>query len=435
MQAYELSATEASKQIASKTLSCEELARSTLAHIESREPQVKAWSYVDRDLVIRNARELDKTTPKGPLHGLTLGVKDIIDTKNMPTRYNSPLYENHRPAIDAACVAIMRNSGALVVGKTDTVEFAAGGRNAATRNPHNLRHTPGGSSSGSAAAVADRQVQLAFGTQTRGSLIRPAAFNGVYAIKPTHGVISNRGVRAYAPSLDTIGWYGRSVQDLLLVAHAFQLPGFDHAAAATLKGLKIGLCRSPAWDKADIHARAALMRAASRLEAAGATIIELALPESFSLLDEAEQLITRSEGRATFLEEYIRFPNLLHEAFIALVENSTRITPTQLVDAYDLAAKSRHIFDKLFGKALDVILTPSSTGEAPEGLQFTGDPAFNAIWSLLHVPCVCVPAGKSPNLLPLGVQLIGPRFSDSLLLSIANACAPIIDSNEILPLD
>jgi Asp-tRNA(Asn)/Glu-tRNA(Gln) amidotransferase A subunit family amidase len=434
MQAYELNASEASEHIATKALSCEELARSTLDHIESREPNVKAWSFVDRDLVIRGARELDKVPPRGPLHGLTLGVKDIIDTKDMPTQYNSPLYANHHPTSDAACVAIMRSMGSLVLGKTDTVEFAAGGRNAATRNPHNLKHSPGGSSSGSAAAVADQQVQLAFGTQTRGSHIRPAAFNGVYAIKPTYGIISSRGVRPYAPSFDTVGWYGRSVQDLRLVARAFQLHGLDQLKPVAIKGLKVGLCRSPAWNKADLYARAALMQAAHSLEAEGATIIELALPESFSRLDEIQQLICCSEGRATFLEEYIRCPGLLHENLIALIDSSQQITTTQLVEAYDLSAQSRWIFDNLFGEYLDVILTPASTGEAPEGVQFTGDPAFNTIWTLLHAPCVCIPVGKSPNNLPLAVQLVGPRFYDGPLLSIADTCAPAIHSNVELAL-
>jgi Asp-tRNA(Asn)/Glu-tRNA(Gln) amidotransferase A subunit family amidase len=182
MQPYELTATEASALIAAKKLSCEELARSTLDYIALRDPIVRAWIYIDPDQVVRNARELDKTAPTSPLHGLTFGVKDVIDTVDMPTMQNSPLYYDHQSSKDAACVAVVRHSGALIVGKTDTLEFASGGRRAATRNPHNLAHTPGGSSSGSGAAVGDKMVQIAFGTQTGGSHIRPAAFNGIYGI-------------------------------------------------------------------------------------------------------------------------------------------------------------------------------------------------------------------------------------------------------------
>jgi Asp-tRNA(Asn)/Glu-tRNA(Gln) amidotransferase A subunit family amidase len=275
MQPYELTAAEASALIAAKKLSCEELARSTLDYIALRDPIVRAWLYVDPDQVVRNARELDKTAPTSPLHGLTFGVKDVIDTFDMPTTQNSPIYAHHRPAKDAACVAVMRHSGALIVGKTDTVEFAGGGRRAASRNSYNLAHTPGGSSSGSGAAVGDRMVQLAFGTQTGGSHIRPAAFNGIYGIKPTHGIVSREGAKMYSHTLDTIGWYGRSAADLQLVGGAFRIPGMDSTQPVELKGLKVGLCRTHNWKFADPSARAAFFEAARRLEAAGAIVTEL----------------------------------------------------------------------------------------------------------------------------------------------------------------
>ncbi|MVW70374.1 amidase [Bordetella sp. 15P40C-2] len=433
MQPYELTATEASALIAAKELSCEELARSTLARIAERDPIVKAWSYVDEDRVIRRARELDKTPPLSPLHGLTFGVKDVIETYDMPTQQNSALYEGHQSGQDAACVAVVRHSGALVVGKTDTVEFASGGRMAATRNPHNLAHTPGGSSSGSGAAVGDKQVQLAFGTQTGGSHIRPAAYNGIYGIKPTHGAVSREGAKLYSATLDTIGWYGRCVEDLQLVADAFQLLGRDLAQPVALKGLKVGLCRAPAWDQADGYARAALMTAARRLEAAGAIVTELVLPEPFNGLDDAQHSVMFGEGRAAFLPELLGPKRgLLHKHFLDIVNNAREITPQKLVAAYDLAAECRRAFDGLFGADLDVVLTPSCTGEPPEGYTSSGNPVFNAMWTLLHVPCVGIPVGKSPKNLPLGVQLIGPRFSDLQLLQIAHACAPAIHENNTL---
>jgi Asp-tRNA(Asn)/Glu-tRNA(Gln) amidotransferase A subunit family amidase len=436
MQPYELTAFDASELIAAKKLSCEELARSTLDYIEQRDPIVRAWLYVDPQQVIRNARELDKTPPTSPLHGLTFGVKDIIDTADMPTTQNSPIYTHHRPAKDAACVAVVRASGSLIVGKTDTVEFASGGRRAATRNPHNLAHTPGGSSSGSGAAVGDGQVQLAFGTQTGGSHIRPAAYNGIYGIKPTHGVVSREGVKLASHTLDTVGWYGRSVADLQLVGGAFRLPGIDSTKAVELKGLKVGLCRTFNWKHADANARAALFEAGRRLEAAGAIVTELTLPSTFDRLSEAQAIVARSEGRNSFLPEYLIYPHILHKSFHDVVENALQLTPEQLVWAYDLAGACRREFDALFGKDLDIILTPSSTGEPPVGREDTGSAIFNGLWTLLGVPCVAIPVGLSARNLPLGIQLVGPRFSDARAMAIAYACAPAIHAgNTLSPID
>lgn len=429
MQPYELSASEASRLIAARELSCEELARSTLAHVAARDPIVKAWAFVDEDRVIRRARELDKTTPTSPLHGLTFGIKDVIQTADMPTQQNSPLYSGHQSGQDAACVAVVRHCGSQLIGKTETVEFAAGARMPATRNPNNLAHTPGGTSSGSAAAVADRQVQLAFGTQTAGSHIRPAAFNGIYGIKPTYGVVSREGAKLYAHSLDTIGWYGRSVDDLSLVAHAFELPRMNNQAPVSLKGLKVGLCPTAAWSLADPLGQAALTEAAQRLERQGAIVTELSLPETFADLPAAHETVMFGEGRAAFLPETLGARRaLLADHFHDIATNARGITPQQLARAYDLASASRRQFDQLFGDQLDVVLTLASTGEAPEGFASTGHYAFNVMWTLLHVPCVAIPAGRSPRNLPLGIQLVGPRFRDARLLAISRACAAAIDT-------
>ena len=197
--------------------------RSCLARIAARDADVKAWLWLEPDHAIRRARELDKLPAKGPLHGLPFGVKDIIDTADYPTTQNSPIYDGMRVGRDAACVAMVRGAGALILGKTDTVEFASGGRKALTRNPYNFAHTPGGSSSGSGAAVGDFQVPLAFGTQTGGSHIRPASFNGIYGMKPTWNLLSREGVRMSSITLDTVGWYGASVDDLILVGTAYRL--------------------------------------------------------------------------------------------------------------------------------------------------------------------------------------------------------------------
>ena len=424
----QLTASAAARLIASKQLSCEELARSCLARIQRRDPAVRAWLWLDPDHVIRRARELDKlTAPKGVLHGLPWGVKDIIDTADYPTTQNSPIYDGLKVGRDAAPVAVVRGSGSLIMGKTDTVEFASSGRKALTRNPYNPAHTPGGSSSGSGAAVGDFQVPLAFGTQTGGSHIRPASFNGIYGFKPTWNMVSREGVRMSSITLDTIGWYGRCVDDLILVAGAFRIAKDD--VPVTVRGLRVGLCRSPVWDQAEAGTVTAMQTAAERLMDAGCIVEELVLPEPFARLFDAHTAIGAFEGGASFLPEYINANALLAPDLKAKVENTLQLTPQRLLDSYTVADACRPVLDGMFGPQLDVILAPSAQGEAPEGLHTTGDAVFNRMWTLLHGPNVGIPCCRGPKNLPVGVTLIGKRWSDSRLLSIAQALAPIIDAD------
>lgn len=421
----------AARAIKDGKITAEALARACLDRIEARDGAVKAWAHVNPDAVLRVARDRDRSLAAGqylgPLHGVPLGVKDVIDTCDMPTASNSPIYAGYQPSIDAECVRVVRGQGAIILGKTDTVEFAAGGRRAATRNPHNLAHTPGGSSSGSGAAVADGQVPLAFGTQTAGSLIRPASYNGIYALKPTHGAVAWPGARQYAPSLDTIGWYGRSVADLALVAQAFRLRGLSAAPSATLSGLKVGLCRSPTWHLTQAASRAAFELAGERLAAAGAHVATLELPALFDSLPVAQETIMHAEGMPHFLAEVIENGHRLHKDFKDRVENAKGIDADALVAAYDAAAEGRRMFDGLFGAGLDVVLTPSALGEAPLGVDLAGAWAMNVMWTLLHVPCVAIPVTTGPAGLPVGIQLVGPRFSEPRLLAIAGQVAPAID--------
>jgi Asp-tRNA(Asn)/Glu-tRNA(Gln) amidotransferase A subunit family amidase len=439
MQACQLTATEAASLIRQRKLSCEELVRACLARIAARDPIVRAWLYLDPDMAVRNARECDKRAaagdgPKTPLHGLPWGVKDIIDTLDQPTTHNSPIYPAVRTNRDAACVGIVRSSGGLILGKTDTVEFAYIGRKALSRNPYNLAHTPGGSSSGSGAAVGDFHVPLAFGTQTGGSHIRPAAFNGIYGIKPTWGLLSREGVRMLSMTLDTVGWYGRCVDDLIMVAEAFRLPKPTEAFGKGPGGLRVGLCRSPVWSSIEPAGDEALMLAAKRLQDAGAIVEDYELPEAFSRLHEAHADILEAEGGVSLLPEYLSSYALLAPSLRDTVENARGVTPEKLVASYALADSCRPAFDRLFGRGLDVILTPSTPGEAPEGLHTTGSPVFNSMWTLLHVPCVAIPVGRGPRGLPVGVQIVGPRMADMRLLEIARAVAPAIDTDPKAPL-
>src|SRR4051794_5921366 len=269
IEPWQLTATEARAKLQEGRLTAEALVRSCLERIAAREPVVKAWNFLDPALVIADAREADKAYVRGVLHGLPIGVKDMIDTADMPTTHNSPIYQGLRQGRDAACVAVARGEGAVILGKTDTVEFAAGGRRALTRNPHDPTRTPGGSSSGSGAAVADGMLPLAFGTQTGGSLIRPASFNGVYGMKPTHGVVNSEGAKRYSHTLDTIGWYGRAPGDLRLVAEAFRLFGLDVPLGKPLRQLRVALCRGPNWHLAAPESQEAVLLAGKRLADAG----------------------------------------------------------------------------------------------------------------------------------------------------------------------
>lgn len=421
-----MTAAEASSAIQARKMSCEELIRSCLARIASRDSVVKAWLRMDPDHVVRRARELDKTPWKGPLHGLPWGVKDVIDTVDYPTTQNSPIYDECRVGRDAAAVAVVRGSGALILGKTDTVEFASFGRKAVSTNPYNPAHTPGGSSSGSGAAVGDFQVPLAFGTQTGGSHIRPASFNGIYGLKPTWNRVSREGARMSSMTLDTVGWYGRSVEDLILVAEAFRI--HRDPTPVAVKGLRVGVCRSPVWREIEPAGELALNTASKRLADAGAIVEDLELPEPFGRLHAAHTAIASSEGGASFLPEYVNANALLAQGLKDKVENVLQITNRQLLEAYALADSCRPVLDAMFGPALDVILTPSSKGEAPVGLHTTGDAVFNKMWTLMHGPNVGIPVCFGPTGLPVGVTLVGPRMSESRLLVIAAACAPVIDA-------
>jgi Asp-tRNA(Asn)/Glu-tRNA(Gln) amidotransferase A subunit family amidase len=425
MEPFELTAAAAAAKLQDGSLTAEALTRSCLERIAERDAVVKAFTYLDPVLALTSAREVDKRYAKGVLHGLPLGVKDMIDTADMPTTHNSPIYQGLRQGRDAACVAVARGEGSVILGKTDTVEFAAGGRRALTRNPHDPTRTPGGSSSGSAAAVAAGMVPLAFGTQTGGSLVRPASFCGVFGMKPTHGVVNSEGAKRYSHTLDTIGWYGRSAADLRLVAQAFRLFGLEVPLGKTPQQLKIALCRGPNWDKAAPEAQAALLLAAKRLEAAGVAVEELELPAPFSDITEAQRVVLMGEGRGAFLPEYLAAHPLLHEDFKLRVENFSGITPQQMAWAYDLAGDCRKLWDALFPR-FDAVLAVAAPGEAPVGRQDTGNPVFNSMWTLLHVPCIGMPCAKGPNGMPVGVQIIGPRFGDAALLDVAEIVAPIV---------
>ncbi len=417
-----LTATEAAKRLRLGQCSVEELADDCLAQISLREPDIHAWSYLDPDFVRAQARELDregKTGVKGLLHGIPIGVKDVILTHDMPTQYNSLIYQGFHPHIDAACIALLRNAGALIFGKTHAVEFASTGRKPPTCNPRDVNRTPGGSSSGSAASVADFHVPIALGTQTGGSMIRPASYCGVYAIKPTWNLVNRDGIKVYSATLDTLGWYGRCAEDLALLYDVFDA---EKSPSTDLQlGLsRVAVCRSPYWKLADECSRNALTIVAEKLRSAGASVLELTLPSDFDDLLQQQSIIMHMEGQSAFLAEYQVNRELIHPSIRAQVENTAGHTRSQLCAAYDNAARCRHSFDDL-ANPFDAVLTLSAVGEAPIGLASTGDMTFNAMWTLLHAPCINIPCCVGPNGMPIGITLTGPRFGDRRLLAAAIA--------------
>ena len=414
-QLNELSASAAARRLAAREITAEQMARACLARIEEREAAVGAWIYVDPDAVLAQARQLDAGPVRGPLHGLPVGVKDLIDTADMPTGYGSPIYAGHRPRSDAACVALARAAGALVLGKTVTTEFAwfHPGK---TANPRNLSHTPGGSSSGSAAAVADCMVPLAFGTQTAGSVIRPASYCGIVGYKPTHGTLPRAGIKPLSDSLDTLGTLTRTVADAALLVAA--LSGRDLAPRPLAQPPRIGLCRTPEWNAAQPETVTAMESSAAALERAGATLGEIILPQDYAGITQAQIDIMNYEICAALACERLQHHEALSDKLKQLLENAQRCDAARYDAAQALVASCRGRMEDVFAD-LDVLLAPSAPGEAPAGLAATGDPIFCRMWTVLQVPAINLPCAVGPHGLPVGVQVIGRRGDDARTLAVA----------------
>jgi amidase len=413
----ELTATEIVSAVAAGTATCEAVARACLDRIAAREPQVRAWQYLDPDQVIAQARSLDRNGRRGPLHGVPFGVKDIIDTCDMPTEYGTPIHRGHRPGRDAACVALSRKAGALLLGKTVTTEFAnvTPGK---TRNPLDLTRTPGGSSSGSGAAVADCHVPLAIGTQTTGSTTRPASFCGVFGYRPTWGDLRMTGVMEASGSLDTLGILARSIEDValyrdvLLGVDTMPLPGDVPAP-------RIGFCRPYFWDRLEPATQKLLEDAAGRLARAGARLEEMTLPEGFEELEAAHRWISGFEMAR----------NLTWELENHAGQISEKLREGRLKDGlactYDRYCEMRALVVRC-GERLapvmdpyDVLLAPAAPGEAPAGWEPVPHPWVYMVWTAMHVPSVTLPVFTGPNGLPIGAQFIGKRCEDRGMLAAA----------------
>ena len=403
-----LSATEAVAAIEAGTLTSEKLVRDCLDRIAERDPVVKAWVHLNPDLALAQAKAAD-AAKGGLLRGIPIGVKDIIDTHDMPTGHNSPIFEGTQPFGDAACVALCRTAHAVILGKTVTTEFA-NRHPGPTTNPHNPAHTPGGSSSGSAAAVADGHVPLAFGTQTGGSVIRPAAYCGVIGYKPTFGDFSRVGIKMQCHSVDTLGLMARSLDDIALFRAAMlKLPpvAIDRGVSAP----RVGFLRTPIWDEAEPDTKALLEATAKKLGARDVSFT----PAFKDILDD-HAAITGWESLRNYADERLRNPGKVSAELTAGMKRSEGITLDRYVAAQRKTVAFKAFIDGLFD-SVDVLLCPSAPGEAPKGVEYTGDPRFNSIWTLAGTPSVTLPVGTGDLGLPLGIQLVGLRHADDRLLS------------------
>jgi amidase len=411
-----LCCTDIAQGIAAGKFTAEVVVRDCLDRIAAREPTVQAWATIDKEYALRQARELDRGPRQGALHGVPIGVKDIIDTADLPTEMGSEIYKGHRSAGDAACVAVVRAAGAVILGKTVTAEFA-GMFPGPTTNPHNPAHTPGGSSSGSAAAVADHMVPAAFGTQTGGSVLRPAAYCGVVGYKPTFNLINRAGIKFAAETLDTIGLITRTVDDAELVTAV--VIGKEPARRTMDSPPRLGLCRTPLWDTAQPETKQAVEDAASRLSAAGASVREVALPEEFSRLFHASrETINNYERSKSMAADWANHGERISKVLGDRIKLGMATHHADYIAALRLAedcrAKIEHAFD-----GLDAMISPCVKGEAPKGLNPTGDPAFQQFWTVLYGPSMSLPTHRGPNGLPVGLQVVARRYDDDRLFACA----------------
>ncbi|WP_162826915.1 amidase [Pseudolabrys taiwanensis] len=426
-----LPATELAAQATAGAITCEQVVRECLDRVAAREPVIKAWAYIDPDLVLRQAKAIDARANRGPLHGVPIGIKDVIETADMPTQMGSSIYRGYQTLSDASCVAVLRAAGALIFGKTVTCEFAGPAANVTT-NPHDPTRTPGGSSSGSGAAVADYMVPFGFGTQTGGSVQRPSSYCGIVGFKPSFGLINPQGVKPAAESLDTVGLMVRTVEDAELFMRV--LTGSE--PVRWLSGdtrIRVGLCRTYAWDGAEEATRQAVEDAARRLEKAGFTVRDVELPSPCETLPTTREIINDFERARGMAWEWNTHRDQISAALAKAIRNGLTIPRAQYIEALETVERCRQRTAQLFND-VDVLLTPTVNGEAPVGLANTGDHRFQSIWTQLRTPAVTLPTHAGPNGMPVGIQLIGPRYGDDRLLAIAQRVFALLGRGPMIKL-
>jgi Asp-tRNA(Asn)/Glu-tRNA(Gln) amidotransferase A subunit family amidase len=428
-----LGAAEAARRIREGLLTSQELVEACLERIAQLEEKVQAWTFLDEKHALAQARAADELKASGaaigPLHGVPVGLKDIIDTADMPTENGTPLHKGRTPRKDAAVVTALRAAGAVMLGKTVTTECAYF-HPGKTRNPHNPEHTPGGSSSGSAAAVAASMVPLALGSQTNGSVIRPAAFCGVYGFKPTHGLVPRTGILALSRTLDHVGFFARTIDDLALLAET--LAGYDEGDPDTQPRARVpfqtivgeeppaepmlALIKTPHWERADADMKKAFAELQATL---GSRVEEVELFPSAASAWDRHKTIMETEMAASFEREYETGRKKLSEKLRSLIERGREVRAVDYLRAVRTIAPLNAAFEDLFMQRYDAILTPAAPGTAPKGLKSTGDPSFCSLWTLLGLPAITLPLMEGKNGLPIGVQLVGRKGFDARLMRTA----------------
>lgn len=404
-----------------------EIVGACLSRMNDREGDVRAWAYVNQPLAMHQARLSDESSADLPLKGIPVAIKDVYDTFDLPTQMGSPIYADYQPVSDAAVVSLLRQAGAIILGKTVTAEFA-GMAATETRNPLSLTHTPGGSSSGSAAAVADNMTPLAIGTQTGGSVLRPASFCGIFGFKPTYGRINRAGMKFAAESLDTVGWMSRSIQDLSLLDGVLSASSVQEVRP--VMPLRIGICLTHLWQYAERETRTALEEVTVSLKMAGVEVLPFDWPDGFAQLSAAREIINDYERAQALAHEWSQYRDSISTPLARSIKRGLQISHDSYVNICREAAVMRGDFERRM-QGFDALITPCVNGEAPLGLDYAGDPRFQSIWTLLHVPALGLPTHKGPTALPVSVQLIGVRYSDAHLLRMGQWIYSLVRSTQV----
>ena len=430
--AYRLTALEAAAAIGGGHLDPVDLVQSCLDRALSCEADVQAWQYLATDEASMEARLRRAGTATGPLWSIPFGVKDIIDVAGLPTGFGTPIYHGHVSHRSAGCVALLEEAGAVCLGKTVTTELAHF-HPGKTRNPHRLSCTPGGSSSGSAAAVASGSVPVALGTQTTGSVLRPAAFCGVFGFKPSFGDVSRSGVMECVSSFDTLGWFARCVGDLEMVRSGLLRMPVQLLDTVDVARLRCGLFRGPDWNRADTVTQQSTLKAAETLAGAGASVQDVDPPAGFADLALHHRTIAGFEfARAITWERTERGTKLTPGLLEGRCGDGLQTSYADYAAAQAALLSARATFADLIA-GYDVLITPVAPGPAPDGLAATGDPVFNTAWTALHVPAVSVPAFSDDAGMPIGVQLVGAFRQDARLLAAAQCIAQVLGVERVDP--
>lgn len=427
------SAIDLARRIRDGEITAVEAVEAALARVDGDEERVQAWETLPRENALKQAEAADRArkrgAPLGPLHGVPVGIKDIFDTADMPTQNGTPLHKDRQPRHDAAAVERLREAGAIILGKTVTTELAVY-HPGKTRNPHNPAHTPGGSSSGSAAAVAAGMVPLALGTQTNGSVIRPASFCGVFGYKPSFGTISRRGCLTQSPYLDQVGVFAGTLADTAVMAEAVMgydardsgmrmraRPELARAAGETpAVPPMLAFCKTPVWDQAESDTQAAF---AELVEALGDDVQEQPLPQGYEAVHNMHRIVMEADLARHFAREYERGRDQLSAKLVEMIERGQQERAVDYARALDGRSLLNELATGIFND-FDVIVTPATPGEAPHGLETTGSPVFCTIWTYTGMPAITLPLLTGSNGLPIGVQLVAAHGDDARLLRTAN---------------